>query len=230
MEETNNRSTTKLSPDETDYQNGPPEQLEPLMSKEKKHLCGVKLWEVKHDPHDEGEKLIEMNLTVESLRLATKVAFFTIIILGIAATHTFNTSESLNDTEIQKTFGNKNICLYFDFYPVPYFSPFLYNIVVLLVSLYCIASAIRVWIAYGEKKISFWERKFYNFCFGFLVFSAMVFSLCFAVQPDDPGNKEKMLVHAIPFMVFELGLLLAQVRIFFFLTCSCRFLLPNDLF
>ena len=216
-EKTNDISTTTLSTlDEPDHRNESPER-KPLMS-QKKYLCGkrFKLWEVKPDPNDEEERMIEKNLTVESLRLATKVAFFTIIILGIAATHTFNTSESLNDTEIQKTFGNKNICLYFDFYPVPYFSPFLYNIVVLLVSLYCIASAIRVWIAYGEKKISFWERKFYNFCFGFLVFSAMVFSLCFAVQPDDPGNKEKMLVHAIPFMVFELGLLLAQVRIFFF--------------
>ena len=91
--------STTLSLDETDYQNEPPEQLEPLMPKEK-YLCGrklklVKLWEVKPDPNDEGEKLIEMNLTVESLRLATNAAFFTIIILGIAATRIFNTSETL---------------------------------------------------------------------------------------------------------------------------------------
>ena len=122
----------------------------------------------------------------------------------------------LKDTEIQRTFGNKNICLYFDFYPVPYFSPFLYNVVVLLATAYCIASIIRIWIAYGEDKISLWERKFYNFCFGSLVFSAMLFSLCFAVQPDGksdtPGNKEKMLVHSVPFMFLEMGLLLAQVR------------------
>ena len=103
-----------------------------------------------------------------------------------------------------------------DFYPVPYFSPVLYNIAVFLVTSYCIASIIRVWIAYGEKKISFGERKFYNFCFGCFIFSAMIFSLCFAVQPDgksdEAGNKEKMLVHAIPFMILETGLLLAQVR------------------
>jgi hypothetical protein len=97
MEKTSNNTT--LSLDETDYQNEPPEQLEPLMPKEK-YLCGrklklVKLWEVKPDPNDEGEKLIEMNLTVESLRLATNAAFFTIIILGIAATRIFNTSETL---------------------------------------------------------------------------------------------------------------------------------------
>ena len=99
---------------------------------------------------------------------------------------------------------------------MPYFSPFLYNVVVLLATAYCIASTIRIWIAYGEDKVSFWERKFYNFCFGSLVFSAMLFSLCSAVQPDgksdEAGNKEKMLVHAIPFMILEMGLLLAQVR------------------
>ena len=99
MESSNNRSSTTLSLDETDYQNEPPEQLEPLMPKEK-YLCGnklklVKLWEVKPDPNEEGEKLIEMNLTVESLRLATNAAFFTIIVLGIAATRIFNTSETL---------------------------------------------------------------------------------------------------------------------------------------
>ena len=44
----------------------------------------------------------------------------------------------------------------------------------------------------------------------------MLFSLCFAIQPDgksdEAGNKEKMLVHAIPFMILEMGLLVAQVR------------------
>jgi hypothetical protein len=82
--------------------------------------------------------------------------------------------------------------------------------------IYSLASTIRVWIAYGKDKISFCERIFYNFCFGFFVFSALIFSLCFAVQPDgksdEAGNKEKMLVHAIPFMILEMGLLVAQVR------------------
>ena len=99
MEKPDNRSTTTLSVDETDYQNEPPEQLEPLMPKEK-YLCGtklklVKLWEVKPDPNDEGEKVIEMNLTVESLRLATNAALFTIIFLGIVATRIFNKPETL---------------------------------------------------------------------------------------------------------------------------------------
>ena len=51
--------------------------------------------EVKPDPNDKKEKIIETNLTVESLRLATNVAFFTIIVLGIAATRIFNDSETL---------------------------------------------------------------------------------------------------------------------------------------
>ena len=110
MEEANvNKSTTTLSLDEPDYRNEPPEQLEPLMPKEK-YLCGrklklVKLWEVKPDPNDEGEKLIEMNLTVESLRLATNAAFFTIIILGIAATRIFNKPETLIVGKSQNVFS-----------------------------------------------------------------------------------------------------------------------------
>ena len=110
MEEDNvNKSTTTLSLDETDYRNEPPEQLEPLMPKEK-YLCGrklklVKLWEVKPDPNDEGEKLIEMNLTVESLRLATNAALFTIIFLGIVATRIFNKPETLKVGKSQKIFS-----------------------------------------------------------------------------------------------------------------------------
>ena len=110
MEKPDNRSTTTLSQDKTDYQNEPPEQLEPLMPIEKKYLCGrklklVKLWEVKPDPNDEGEKLIEMNLTVESLRLATNTALFTIIFLGIVATRIFNKPETLKVGKSKKIFS-----------------------------------------------------------------------------------------------------------------------------
>ena len=75
-----------------------------------KYLCGtklklVKLWEVKPDPNDEGEKVIEMNLTVESLRLATNAALFTIIFLGIVATRIFNKPETLQVGKSQKIFS-----------------------------------------------------------------------------------------------------------------------------
>ena len=97
-EETNDISTTtSLSTlDEPDRRNEYPEQSKPLMS-QKKYLCGkkFKLWEVKPDPNDDRERMIEKNLTVESLRLATNAAFFTIIILGIAATRIFNKPETL---------------------------------------------------------------------------------------------------------------------------------------
>ena len=110
MEEADdNKSTTALSLDKPDYRNEPPEQREPLVPKEK-YLCGgklklVKLWEVKPDPNDEGEKLIEMNLTVESLRLATNTALFTIIFLGIVATRIFNKPETLKVGKSQKVFS-----------------------------------------------------------------------------------------------------------------------------
>ena len=89
----------------------------------------------------------------------------------------------MSKTEIQKTFGNQNICLYFDYPPIPYFAPFLYNISVLMVAFYATASMFRIWISYTEGKVTIWERRLLNCCFGFLVFAAMLFSECFAVQP-----------------------------------------------
>ena len=123
-------------------------------------------------------------------RLATWSSFLVIIILGIFVTKAFNDNEVLSKTEIQKTFGNQNICLYFDYPPIPYFAPFLYNISVLLVAFYATASMFRIWISYTEGKITIWERRLLNCCFGFLVFAAMLFSECFAVQPIS-DNKSK---------------------------------------
>ena len=105
-EKTNDRSTDTLSTlDEPDHRNESPEQR-PLMS-QKKYLCGkkFKLWEVKPDPNDDEERMIEKNLTVESLRLATNAAFFTIIILGIAATRIFNKPETLMVGKSQNVFS-----------------------------------------------------------------------------------------------------------------------------
>ena len=130
---------------------------------------------------------------------------------------------------IEETFGNKNICLYFDYPPIPYFAPFLYSFSTLWVAFYGTASMFRIWVAYTNKKITKWQRRFFNCCFGFFVLSAMLFSECFAVQPkDDEKHKnetgivfqsltlahETMLIHTIPFMFLELGLLFSQVRFF----------------
>ena len=158
-----------------------------------KHFCGISccftMWQVKRCDIEGGkERIIEFNVRVEMLRFATNASFFVIILLGIIATHASGTIPEL--TEIEKTYGNKNICLYFDFYPVPYFAPFLYNITICFATAYCYASIIRIWIAYSEKKITLWQRKFFNVCWVFLLFTVMLFSLSFAVQPqgDNPST------------------------------------------
>ena len=86
---------------------------------------------------------------------------------------------------------------------MPYFAPALYNITVLLSTCYCIASIIRVWIAWGEKKITQNQRSFFNFCFCFLALGVMVFSLIFAVQPKDHLT---LIIHSSPFIVLEVAL------------------------
>ena len=86
---------------------------------------------------------------------------------------------------------------------MPYFAPALYNITVLLSTCYCIASIIRVWIAWGEKKITQNQRSFFNFCFCFLALGCMIFSLIFAVQPKDHLT---LIIHTSPFIVLEVAL------------------------
>ena len=184
-----------------------------------KRLCGITLWRVtKSKIECECQKQIEIDLTVEALRFASHISFFILILLGIISTHAFNAKEVLDDSELEKTFGNRNICLYFDFYPVPYFAPFLYNIPVIFTCGYGCAAIIRIWISFSEGKIEKWQKKFYECSLGFVIFSTMMFSLCFGVQPkkDDPTTEkneghETMIVHTVPFMFLELALAFGQV-------------------
>ena len=59
------------------------------------------------------EKEIVLQVVVETLRLATNGVFFGIILLGIFLTWTWGGIPA--DNLIENTFGNRQICLYFDF-------------------------------------------------------------------------------------------------------------------
>ena len=59
------------------------------------------------------EKEIVLQVVVETLRLATNGVFFGIILLGIFLTTIWGGIP--HDNLIENTFGNKQICLYFDF-------------------------------------------------------------------------------------------------------------------
>ena len=59
------------------------------------------------------EKEIVLQVVVETLRLATNGVFFAIILLGIFLTTVWGGIPA--DNLIENTFGNRQICLYFDF-------------------------------------------------------------------------------------------------------------------
>ena len=59
------------------------------------------------------EKEIVLQVVVETLRLATNGVFFAIILLGIFLTAVWGGIPA--DNLIENTFGNRQICLYFDF-------------------------------------------------------------------------------------------------------------------
>ena len=78
---------------------------------------------------------------------------------------------------------------------------------------YCIASIIRVWIAYGEKKITQKQRSFFNFCHCWHALGMMLFSLTFANQPVDQLS---LIIHSVPFMFLTFALLAGQIAVVMF--------------
>ena len=88
--------------------------------------------------------------------------FFALILVGVALTYIFN--EEFHDNEnglgppkeniIKRNFGYDNMCLYFDYRPVGYISPALYNIVVGFTTVYCYCSGIRVWLGMVSNKMT----------------------------------------------------------------------------
>ena len=100
----NDEETTKFETQSIEIKENPDEIIE------EKRLCCFTLWQVKRCTTEGGrEKMIEINVTVESLRFATNLSFFILILLGVITTHTFGKKTLVdyrlknNGTEIQKT-------------------------------------------------------------------------------------------------------------------------------
>ena len=87
--------------------------------------------------------------------------FFALILVGVALTYIFNEEFRNNpyglgppkDNIIYRNFGYNNMCLYFDYRPVGYISPALYNIVVGFTTVYCYCSGIRVWLGMVSNNV-----------------------------------------------------------------------------
>ena len=99
----------------------------------------------------------EYGVSIEVLRLSMHGSFFCLLLIGFTLTHT-HAGGIPDDNIIKRNFGYNSMCLYFDYHPIPYVSPALYNIVVLFTFCYAYSSGMRVWIAWTKNKITNKQR------------------------------------------------------------------------
>ena len=104
-----------------------------------------------------NSEISEFKVSIEVLRLSMHGSFFCLLLIGFTLTHT-HAGGIPDDNIIKRNFGYNSMCLYFDYHPIPYVSPALYNIVVLLTFCYAYSSGMRVWIAWTTNKISKKQR------------------------------------------------------------------------
>ena len=79
---------------------------------------------------DGTQGVIKLELSVDSLRFATFGSFTCLLILGVILTNIWGGIP--DNSVLERILGNKNVCLYFDFRPIPYVIPPLYCITVVL--------------------------------------------------------------------------------------------------
>jgi len=157
------------------------------------------------------ERVLEFHLITEIFRLIVHLSFFFIIVLGMILTAIWGGIP--NQNIIEDTFGNRQICLYFDFRPVPYVLPPIYGMILTFMILLGLTQSIRAWIAYEENKISNKLRLFLQICYLSLTSGGIIFTLCIAVQPED---HETLIVHTLPFSYFCITLVLNQIGFIIF--------------
>ena len=109
-----------------------------------------------------------------------------------------------DDNIVQRNFGNKNICLYFDYEPVPYFAPALWTTLLLFYQHAIVLLQLFEFGLHGVKrKLPKSKGVFSISVFVFLALGCMIFSLIFAVQPKD---HLALIIHTSPFIVLEVAL------------------------
>ena len=79
---------------------------------------------------DGTQGVLKLELSVDSLRFATFGSFTCLLRLGVILTNIWGGIP--DNSVLERILGNKNVCLYFDFRPIPYVIPPLYCITVIL--------------------------------------------------------------------------------------------------
>lgn len=162
---------------------------------------------------DGAERSIRFSMVVENFRTLFYWSLLGVILLGITLTKLF---VEIDSTKIIKdVFGANNICAYFDFPPATYCLPFCWTFTMGFAVTYDVISMFRIWVACEEGKIFKRQKILLFLAHGYFIFSVMLLSVIFAVQPDRT-HPETMIVHTIPYMNLKNAMFVLQLAVVWF--------------
>ena len=156
----------------------------------------------------------EFSITVvpESLRTYFYIEFWIFCFIGIITTHSASSWNGFSRTSnpILDTFGNNNICIYFDNPPFSYFGAALFVPIILTGVLYLFVDLNRVYFSMKNPKypnITPLFYKLYKYTTIFITFSMAFFIQVFATQPT-----QNMAIHWIPFGILQWAMWLMGIQ------------------
>jgi len=153
-----------------------------------------------------------ITVSVEHLRLWVYVGYITTIGLGMFITQASGAIKDPKNTLLTKVFGFNNVCINFDLAPANYVLPLVWACVLVVILSYCAVATWRARVQMADGALSprgFWWFRAAKIFEGF---SAIAFALIFAVSPPEEGLehpkwRERLVIHTVPFFVFQLGML-----------------------
>ena len=162
---------------------------------------------------DGAERSIRFSMVVENFRTLFYWSFLGVFLLGITLTKLF-VKEDVTEI-IKDVFGASNVCAYFDFPPATYYVPFCWTFPMAFAATYGGISMLRIWIARGEGKILKRQKILLFLAHIYFIFSVMLFSVIFAVQPDRT-HPETMIVHTAPYINLKNAMFFVQLAVVWF--------------
>lgn len=152
---------------------------------------------------DHSVTSVTYSINPEIFRIIAYVAFWIMVGISSILTLIFVPHETIEHSPIVQTFGYNTLCILFDYPPGNYVATVIYSFVGLSLDVYIFLIWIRTVKAYQQKIVTYKFMLFATIASVFELFLLSAFPLVFVIPPY-----KSMIGHTIPFMGFELFLVL----------------------
>eukprot|EP01084_Bolivina_argentea_P242052 406169_1 len=149
-----------------------------------------------------------VTIVPESLRAYFYVEFWIFSLIGVILTKGFSTEFNPDDNIILNTFGNNNICVYYDDPPFSYIAAALFTPILLTGAVYIFVDINRVYFCMKDPSQPQITPRVYSYYKGTSIF--IVVSFCYFVQVF-------VYVHWFPFGVLQWALFLLGIQHYIFM-------------